>query len=197
MPKIKPEIHPEIHVEVPMRFGDIGGWTDTWFAIFGVVLNFVGKIRYFLTDGPFRGIEVIVKVVRSANQGSIRICAADPNYDIAISTKKLVKKEFVKHNLLLSTLHLISKLRYFDFKGKDVTIWILSPAPPGASLGTSAAVSVAINKAFCSPSLSPAQFAYQAFQAETEIMGGQSGVQDQYAAANGFSCNIKDLNTVF
>lgn len=65
---------------------------------------------------------------------------------------------------------------------------VTSAVPPGASLGTSASVVVALLgalDALAGRSRSPAEVAAAAHRVETELLGLQSGVQDQLAAAHG------------
>lgn len=65
---------------------------------------------------------------------------------------------------------------------------VTSAVPPGASLGTSASVVVALLgalDALAGRSRTPAEVAAAAHRVETELLGLQSGVQDQLAAANG------------
>ena len=65
---------------------------------------------------------------------------------------------------------------------------VFSEAPPGASTGTSAAVTVALLGAL--DCLTPGRMsrrgvAYLAHAVETEVLGRQSGIQDQLCAAYG------------
>ena len=72
--------------------------------------------------------------------------------------------------------------------GLRVHVRITSAVPPGASLGTSASVVVALLGALdrlCGRERAPAEVAAAAHGVETERLGLQSGVQDQLAAANG------------
>jgi len=73
-----------------------------------------------------------------------------------------------------------------------VQIAIYSEAPAGCSTGTSAAVSVALLGALdlLSPGRStPLELAYAAHHIETEMLGQQSGVQDQLCSAfGGINC---------
>jgi D-glycero-alpha-D-manno-heptose-7-phosphate kinase len=64
----------------------------------------------------------------------------------------------------------------------DVHIEVRSAVPAGSSLGTSAAVTVALLAALDVPR---AELATRAHRVETERLGLQSGVQDQAAAAHG------------
>ncbi len=70
----------------------------------------------------------------------------------------------------------------------SIAIHLRSDAPPGASLGTSAAVTVALIGALdcLTPGrLSAHEIALQAQQVETVQLGWQCGIQDQIAAAYG------------
>ncbi|MEK9156481.1 MAG: GHMP kinase [Patescibacteria group bacterium] len=164
---------------VPVRVADIGGWTDTWFARHGDILNIGVLCRYFGRRAPFRGVEVSVDAQkRQAGEALISIMAADPVFDVEIETASLLAGEFNRQNLLLATLSLLPLEKLTEF---DLGIRIMSPIPPGASLGTSAAVSVGLITAL--RHISPDEAARLAWRAETEIMGGQSGTQDQWSAA--------------
>ena len=70
-----------------------------------------------------------------------------------------------------------------------VSVTVRSEVPPGASLGTSASVVVAViaavDAALAGGSLLPHEVAHLAHQVETERVGRQAGVQDQWAAAMG------------
>ena len=174
----------------PVRCGDVGGWLDTWFAKYGNIVNLCVLSRLFGSTGPFRGIKVTVSR-RSSKKSLIEVSAADPSYDVSIPTEALLSNEFNHKNLLLATLYLVSqKFPKCFSKSADTILEISSPIPPGASLGTSAAVSVTIIKALCNSTLSRSEIAQLAWRAETEIMGGQSGTQDQFAAAFGNGVNF-------
>lgn len=167
---------------VVSRICDVGGWLDTWFAKYGEVLNLGVYSAYFGSEAPFRGIEVLVNEKKlSGSEKMIRIYAADPSYDIELKISDLVKGRFDQKNLLLATLYLLRNR--LEVGESDLDIRICSPIPPGASMGTSASISVALTKAICGRSINNDTAAQMAWRAETEIMGGQSGTQDQYAAA--------------
>lgn len=178
---------------VVSRICDIGGWLDTWFAEYGEILNLGVYSRYFGSQAPFRGIEVLVNR-RKPLKGKrmVRIYAADPSYDTKIGISGLIEGRFDRKNLLLATLFLLGdKLK----AGKsDLDIRISSPIPPGASMGTSASLSVALIKALCGHSMDNDAIARTAWRAETEIMGGQSGTQDQYAAAYSAGAHFLAVN---
>jgi len=158
-----------------VRICDIGGWLDTWFAKSGEVLNLGVYSKYFGHDGPYRGVNVMLE--KSPGSGKITIHSTDPWFDVVTNVKNILSGEFDHANLLLATLYVsnISKL-----KNKDTNIWVMSPIPPGASMGTSASVSVALIKALANNNTSEDNIARLALRAETEIMECQSGTQDQF-----------------
>lgn len=167
--------------EVAVRCCDIGGWLDTWFAEYGDVVNLGVMSRFFGKAGPFRGIEVLVGYNKpSVDLGIINICAADPTYDVIITVRDLLENNFDHQNLLLAVLYLVEKECFIY---QDIEIRIMNLIPPGASLGTSAAVAVSLIKAIYNHPISDEQAAMLALKAEREVMKGQSGTQDQFAAA--------------
>lgn len=171
------------------RICDFGGWTDTYFSVKGEVLNLGVLSRYFGKDSAFRGIEVFFNSQpATTGKGIISIIDANPNYDVTSSFDELQREKFDRSNLLLSVLYLLWKEGRCQ-AGKDLEIHIQNPIPPGASLGTSATVAVAFIKAVCSYSLANPVAAILAWRSETEVMGGESGTQDQFAAAYGYGVN--------
>ena len=79
--------------------------------------------------------------------------------------------------------------------GRDVEVHVTSEVPPGSSLGTSASVCVGVIAALdalrAGDIRSPVDLAAAAHRVETERVGGQSGVQDQLAAAHGGANRIE------
>lgn len=180
---------------VPVRVCDIGGWLDTWFAKNGEIVNLSVLSRYAFSDAPYRGIDVLMN--KKPGEGIINIMAADPIFDVTVRISDLLSNNFDKRNLLLAVLSLLPLRTARDC---DFTIRIESPIPPGASMGTSAAISVCLIKAIGqflpeeSFDCSPGNVAHTAFRAETEVMGGQSGTQDQWAAAYGLGAQFMTIN---
>jgi len=160
-----------IKCSAPIRICDLGGWTDTWFARYGAVLNIA-----VLPD-----VEVIVgvrkKVPREA-QVTIRAENYKDTYDI--DTKA---KAWTKHPLIEASF------RIFELPKKNhLDVSIYSEAPVGASTGTSAAVSVALLGALDligQRSMTSHEIARKSHYIETEILGYQSGIQDQLSSAYG------------
>ncbi|MCE5268408.1 MAG: hypothetical protein LLG00_11030 [Planctomycetaceae bacterium] len=175
---------------VPFRVCDLGGWTDTWFSNTGSVLNLGVFCRYFGANGPYRGIRVIVssKVVAQKDSG-IAIEAADPLFDQQIPITSLSDKDIISRNLLLAGISLLDRK---CLRGRVTEIDIASVFPPGGSVGTSASVNVgtiAALNGYYGCGLTRDQIAQTAWRAETEVMHGQSGTQDQYSAAFAYGVN--------
>lgn len=181
-------------VTVAVRCVDIGGWLDTWFSKYGEILNLGVYSRYFgRLKSPFRGIKVTVFHEKS-DKTFFSICADDPNYDIVVTLDEL--RSSPNHsNLLTANLYLLQK--DYEFRG-HYKIDISSSIEPGASLGTSAAVSVGTLLAMCEAinvKKPVSEIAKMAWRAETEVMGGQSGTQDQFAAAFSNACNFLEITS--
>jgi D-glycero-alpha-D-manno-heptose-7-phosphate kinase len=155
----------------PIRIADLGGWTDTWFAKFGRVLN--------IAVYPLAQVQVRV-FAREADRPPITIFAENYGERYTLDS---VGGTYDRHPLLEAAV---------DFMGLptdlSLEIDIFSEAPAGASTGTSAAVSVALIGALdvLSPGrLTPHEVAQAAHRIETELLHQQCGVQDQLASAFG------------
>ena len=160
-----------IKCTAPIRICDLGGWTDTWFAGTGKVLNLA----------VFPSVEVTV-VTRPKKRREPQITIHAENYQdvYSINTQS---KSWTKHPLIEAGFRLFELPRDLHL---DVTIF--SAAPAGASTGTSASVSVAILGALDligSRSLTSYELARKAHYIESDILKLQSGIQDQLCAAYG------------
>ena len=152
----------------PIRICDNGGWTDTWFAKHGSVFN-VGVY-------PFAEVQVAVfegegEVVLNAENYGARYALAPP------------PAPWGPHPLLEAAIAYMKVPR-----GPRLEVTIHSEAPTGAGTGTSAAVTVALVGALdhLTPGrLTPHEVAYAAQKVETEVLGRQSGIQDQLGSAYG------------
>ncbi len=160
-----------IVASAPVRVADAGGWTDTWFAERGSVCS--------LAVGP--GVKVVADL-RSDRTPSApvlhlvdfqtSVCLDEPGIE-ALRVAHPVLGEIVRRHL--SPGSAIS------------SVSITSAVPAGSSLGTSAAVGVALIASIRVASghnADPAELAALAHQAETGA-GLQSGVQDHVSAAFG------------
>ena len=154
-----------VTVAVPVRACDVGGWTDTWFAGHGAVCSLA------MEPG------VSVRGRRVPGVGEVRIRLDD--FGAAFT----VGSEPREHRLIGEAVR-----EFGPITGHDVELSVAAAVPPGASLGTSAAVCVgliAALDALTGQVRRPAELAAAAHRAESSRMGRQSGVQDQIAAAFG------------
>ena len=159
-----------INSVAPIRICDNGGWTDTWFAGHGQIFN-IGVYPY---------AEVQIAVFPNNGRASQIIINAE-NYGERYVV--IPEKHWDKHPLLeaaIEYMHLPANLCL------EVTIY--SEAPGGASTGTSAAVTVALvgGLDMLTPGrMTPNELASTAQKIETEMLGQQSGIQDQLCSAYG------------
>jgi D-glycero-alpha-D-manno-heptose-7-phosphate kinase len=160
-----------IKCTAPIRICDLGGWTDTWFAGTGKILNIA----------VFPSVEVtVVARPKKPREPQIRIFAENYQdvYDLVPSTRA-----WTKHPLIEAAFKLFELPQNLHL---DVTVY--SEAPTGASTGTSAAVSVAILGALDligGRSLTGYEIAAMAHHIETKLLKLQSGIQDQISSAYG------------
>ena len=155
-------------VEVPVRVADVGGWTDTWFGAPGRVCN--------LAVGPGVTVEV-------ARRGAAGVRLALPDLGEVYDATTWPGRHPLVEQAIASVLDGAAPLE----AGLDLTV--RSAVPPGASLGTSAAVVVAVlgavEVALGRDLPAGADLAARAHRVETDRAHRESGVQDQWAAACG------------
>ncbi len=157
-----------IEASAPVRICDNGGWTDTWFGGPGRVLNIAVTpgvdVSIRATGGPG-------PVVFDAGTYGER-CNPVPGGSRKAS------------NPLLE-----GAVNAFPPPGDvAVEVSVRSAVPPGCGTGTSAAVAVALLGALAavrSEQLSAREVAYRAHRLEVEILGAESGIQDQLSVALG------------
>jgi len=155
----------------PIRISDFGGWTDTWFAKYGRVLN--------IAVYPYAEVQIRV-FARDGERAPVSIYAE--NYGERY-TLESVGGTYDRHPLLEAALEYMGVPQNIALE-----ISLFSEAPVGCSTGTSAAVSVALIGAldWLSPGrLTPHEVAKSAHRIETELLKQQCGVQDQLASAYG------------
>jgi D-glycero-alpha-D-manno-heptose-7-phosphate kinase len=160
-----------IHSAAPTRICDIGGWTDTWFARYGTVLN--------IAVTPVVEVELRV-FAEGENSAPITIEARNYNQRYSIDRPN---GSYGEHPLIEAV---------FDFvplpQGLAVGVSISSQAPAGCSTGTSASLVIALIGAL--DCLTPGrmnryELVAAAHKVETELLRRQCGIQDQIAAAFG------------
>jgi D-glycero-alpha-D-manno-heptose-7-phosphate kinase len=161
----------------PIRICDLGGWTDTWFAEHGRILN-IGVYPY---------VQCQMAVTDAASgQGRITIHVENYGERLTIDPEAVV---YDRHPLLEAAVDAMEIPRDLDI---DVSIY--SEAPAGCSTGTSASVSVALIGALddLTPGrMTPGEVAAKAHEIETGYLKLQCGIQDQIAAAYGGICYIE------
>ena len=155
----------------PIRICDNGGWTDTWFAKHGKVFNIAVQPR----------VEVQIEVYPCGfGKGPIILFAEDYGERFPVHTGQSGWKH---HPLLEATIDRIGVPRDCAIQAT-----VHSEVPGGCSTGTSAAVTVALIGALNhlqSGRMSPHDVAYAAHAVEVEMLGQQSGIQDQLCSAYG------------
>jgi len=156
-----------IYSRAPVRVCDIGGWTDTWFYNKGAVFNFCVDLYSY------------VRLVEN-NSNSINIISENLEFN-----EKIKDYRKIEYNGIFDLLK--AAIKRIDIRA-GLDIFTRSDAPPGCGTGTSASIAVALIGALSKYSnkyLSSYQIAELAHKLETEELGLESGVQDQYAAAYG------------
>jgi D-glycero-alpha-D-manno-heptose-7-phosphate kinase len=161
-----------VHARAPLRINDIGGWTDTWFAKQGNVLNLA-------VDPP---VEVQIRVRENEEKTEERVLVHAENYGetFAVVPERPASRP---HAFLQHTIAMVPLPREWRLE-----IDIFSPVPAGISTGTSASVCVALIGALnflAGVQAAPDEIAALAHRVETEKLSQQSGIQDQICAARG------------
>jgi D-glycero-alpha-D-manno-heptose-7-phosphate kinase len=157
-----------IEATVPVRICDHGGWTDTWFGGPGRILNLAVRpgvdIRVARSSGPAR---VFLDVVNTGDRYAIT-----PGETRA-----------ARYPLLEAAIDAAPPPADLPLE-----IGVRSAVPIGCGAGTSAAAAVALLGALaavCADHESPRDLAYAAHHLEVDVLGLESGIQDQLSAAFG------------
>jgi len=192
-PVILPEIVQMFSADVPLRLFDPGKWSDvpTFLDLIGggEVFNICGRLKLWGSNDPFSGVKVDVKVLRPSVHGGKLIvrAGADPNFNATCTFDQLRDGSFDHRELVLCVL---STLDFTSLGTCDLDATIISPIPPGASLGTSASLGVAINRALLGSAHDSLEVAMRTLRAELDICGKPTGNQDHLAAAFGSSNTV-------
>ncbi|MCU1453193.1 MAG: mevalonate kinase [Acidimicrobiales bacterium] len=174
-----------VSATAPVRVADVGGWTDTWFGGPGRVCS--------VAVGP--GVQVDAELRTAApDDPAVRIWAADVDEPYGLGPDPVSgwsnplpgRQPLVEH--AVAAVLVKSPLPH----GLQLGLHIHAAVPPGAALGTSAAVLVALLGALHAllasgrwVPLDSAALAEEAHRVETTLAGRESGVQDHQAAAHG------------
>lgn len=160
-----------IRSAAPTRICDIGGWTDTWFARYGTVLN--------IAVAPL--VEVELRVF-AENEGSAPITIDARNYNERYSIER-PNGRYGRHPLIEAVFDCLPLP-----EGLALEVSICSEAPAGCSTGTSASLVIALLGALdcLTPGrMSRYELVAAAHRVETVLLRRQCGIQDQIAAAFG------------
>jgi D-glycero-alpha-D-manno-heptose-7-phosphate kinase len=160
-----------IYSTAPIRICDIGGWTDTWFAEYGTIFN--------IAVSPHAEVQIDV-YRRKAKEYQVTLFTENYGDRYAVPVGN---GNYERHPLLEAA---VEYMKIPDEYAIEITLY--SDAPAGASIGTSASVTVALIGALdllTSGRLTPHEMAYAAQYVETEMLKLQCGIQDQLAAAFG------------
>jgi D-glycero-alpha-D-manno-heptose-7-phosphate kinase len=157
-----------IEASAPVRICDNGGWTDTWFGGPGRIVN-VAVIP---------GVEVSIRPTTGPDPVVLDVEAFGDRYPIVPGTARVTR-----HPLLDAAIDALPPPANLS-----VEVSVRSAVPAGCGAGTSAAVAVALLGALAAARaehLSPRAIAYAAHRLEVDILGNESGIQDQLSAAFG------------
>ncbi len=155
-----------ITVVAPVRVCDLGGWTDTWFGGPGLVVNLAVMPGIEVTISPARGDDPVVLDVGAFGDRF----AMTPGAHRA-PRHPLIEAVIDEHP-----------------PSQSIEVAARSEIPAGCGAGTSAAIAVALLAALVAldgDEPVPMQLAAEAHRIETEVLGLESGVQDQIGAACG------------
>ena len=170
-----------INSSAPTRICDNGGWTDTWFARHGYIFNMAVQ----------PGVEVQIEVYHRDDLPPVPTPASTITDRITVQAENYRQTFAVEpgsghwphHPLIEAAFDLLPVPHDVSLR-----VNVYSAMPPSASVGTSAALAVALVAAL--DALTPGrktahELAYAAHSIETQLLKQQSGVQDQLAAAYG------------
>jgi len=157
-----------IRASAPVRVCDNGGWTDTWFGGPGRVLN--------IAVTP--GVEVSIRPATGPDPVVLDAETFGDRYPIVPGATRVAR-----HPLLEAAIDSLPPPGALP-----VEVGVRSAIPAGCGTGTSAAVAVAMLgglAALRGEQPSRRDVAYAAHRLEVDILGTQSGIQDQLSAAFG------------
>lgn len=168
----------EWRARAPVRFCDLGGWTDTRIVPRGAVLNFTARLYTHATlrvqEGP----------------SGITLESLDTE-----ETQSIHDVRQVEYNGVLDLLKAaVARARIETRRSgvyssrRKVTLRVRSDAPPASGLGSSAALGVATMGALAAYNgrrMLPHEIARESQLLETQELGLECGVQDQLASAYG------------
>src|SRR5262249_37428675 len=168
----------EWRARAPVRFCDLGGWTDTRIVPHGAVLNFAARMYTYVTLGVKEGVSGVTLESLETDDGCSFRDIRGMEYDGVLD---LLKAAVTRAGMEIHGSGLYSARRM-------VTVQVRSDAPPASGLGSSAALGVAAIGAFSTyhhRHLLPHEVAREAQLLEGHDLKLECGVQDQFASAYG------------
>ena len=156
-----------IMARAPVRNADLGGWRDTRLFSSGKVLNMAIRLYTYVSLVPMK-------------EKGIRI----ESHDIG-GTEYIRNLRDIEY---AGTLGLLKAAVGSSGARGGFKLIVRSEAPPASGLGSSAALAVAVLGAlyrYQGKNLLPHHIAMNAQRLETELLGLECGVQDQFCAAYG------------
>ena len=157
-----------IEVSAPVRICDNGGWTDTWFGGPGRVVN--------IAVAP--GARVTVRRIDGQPRVELDIAAGGDRYDVVPGELRTPRYPLVE--AAVDVLPPPGDVAVEIAVGCDV--------PPGSGTGTSAAVAVALVGALGAARhevRTAGEIARVAHRLEVDVLGAESGIQDQLSSVHG------------
>lgn len=168
----------EWRARAPVRFCDLGGWTDTRIVPRGAVLNFTARVYTYVTLN-----------VRTGNSG-ITLESLDTDEKTQYQDIRRTEYNGVLDLLKAAVVRSGIEVRNSGIYSirREVSLQVRSDAPPASGLGSSAALGVAAIGAlmrYNSRHLLPHEVAREAQRIEVDDLKLECGVQDQLASAYG------------
>ena len=169
----------EWRARAPVRFCDLGGWTDTRIVPRGAVLNFAARLYTYVSlsvrEGPSGATLESLDTDERAHIQDLRQVEYDGVLDL------------LKAAVARSGIELRRSAGVYSTR-REVRLQVRSGAPPASGLGSSAALGVAAIGAlaqFNHRHLLPHEVARESQLLETQELKLECGVQDQLASAYG------------
>ncbi len=168
----------EWRARAPVRFCDLGGWTDTRIVPKGAVLNFTARLYTYVTLQVKEG------------QSGVTLESLDTDERTFFQDIRRVEYNGVLDLLkaAVSRSGIETRKSGIYSTRREVSLQVRSDAPPASGLGSSAALGVAAIGAlsrFSHRHLLPHEVARESQLLEVQELKLESGVQDQLASAYG------------